>query len=238
MMRSAPARRSFFSESETLAQLARAEGDEDVLGVGVHAREHGPGTLDPGRAQDLVLGRSALDEPNAEGRGPVPVVRVLVHDDIRRVRRTQVAGHLAAHAAEPADHVVVVQSVDHSLRAALVEQTAEMPGDEELGGRHQRVEERTDAQHDQGDDQHLPGQVVRRRDGAHGRDRVERPAKARPHRGSLGHHEADRARHDEHDDRHAQPRHPAQEDDHLGARAQAREVGGEASQPLGRVGHQ
>ena len=38
-------------------ELTGGKGDEDVLGVGVDAGDHGGGALDPGVQQHLVVGR-------------------------------------------------------------------------------------------------------------------------------------------------------------------------------------
>ena len=48
------------------AQLARGQRREDVLGVGVHAGDERAGALDPGGAQQLVVGRRALEEAHAD----------------------------------------------------------------------------------------------------------------------------------------------------------------------------
>ena len=47
-------------------QAAHRERDEDVVGVGVHARDDAAGAHHAGRAQDLVVGRLALDEAHAD----------------------------------------------------------------------------------------------------------------------------------------------------------------------------
>ena len=94
--------------------------------------------------------------------------------------RAQVARDLAADAAEAADDVVVGQGVDHPLRPALVEQLREVPGDEELGDRHQGVEERTDAEHDQDDLDDLPADVGRRPGSSRRWRRCRAPRRSRP----------------------------------------------------------
>ena len=87
----------------------------------------------------------------------------------------QVARDLAADAAEAADDEVVCVGVDHALGPPLVEQAAELAGDEELRHRRQAVEERTYAEQLQSDDHDPPGGVMWVLDRAERGDRVERP---------------------------------------------------------------
>src|SRR6185295_4565474 len=93
-------------------QLARRQGDEDVVRVGIHAGDDAPRTHDPRRPQDLVLGRLALVEAQADPRGQLAVLGQRVDDDVARPGRAQIARDLAAHAPEAADDVVVAGGFD------------------------------------------------------------------------------------------------------------------------------
>jgi hypothetical protein len=61
----------------------------------------------------------------------------------------QIACHLASDPAESANHVMVGQRVDHPLHTALLEQTGEPTGYEELSQRNESVRERTHAEDDE-----------------------------------------------------------------------------------------
>src|SRR5439155_17930289 len=108
-------------------ELAYGQRDEDVLGVGVHARHHRAGALDAGAAQRLVVAGLALDHAHADAAGLLEVVRVGVDHHVPRAGRPEVARHLSAHAAVAADDEVVGGGVDHALRAAFLEQLGEVP---------------------------------------------------------------------------------------------------------------
>ena len=115
----------------------------------------------PACTQHLVVGGAALDEAHADVARLLGVLGPRVDHDVALAGRAQVAGDLAADAAEAADDHVVGQGVDGSLLAALVEEGAQVPGDEELDHRHQGVEQRTDAEHDQDDPGDLAGDASR-----------------------------------------------------------------------------
>ena len=68
-----------------------------------------------------------------------------------------------------------------------------MARDEQLSDRGQRVEERTDAEHDQQDLDDLPGRGVGLRKPADGRGDVERPAERVPVPDPLAERQAERA---------------------------------------------
>ena len=99
-----------------------------------------------------------------------------------------------------------------------------MPGDEELGDRHQGVEERTHAQDDQQDLDDLPGEIRRRRIRPHRRHRVEGEEEPLPNRDVLGQRVGDRARGHDPDDEDDQRRQAAQERLELAASARAVEA--------------
>ena len=167
-------------DRDVRAQLARGQRREDVLGVGVHAGDERAGALDPGGAQQLVLGRRPLEEAHAGRQRELAAGRVGVDDDVLRARGVQVAGDLPPHPPEAADDVVVVERVDHLLGAPLGQDLAEMAGDEELRDRHEGVEQRTYAEDDQQDLDDLRAGAGGRRDRADRRDRVERQDEAVP----------------------------------------------------------
>ena len=128
-----------------------------------------------------------------DGLGALAVLRVGVDDDVLGPGRAQVAGHLAAHAAEAADDVVVGQRVDHPARPSVLQQPREVSGDEELGDGDEGVQQRTHAEHDQDHLDDLPAHVGRGLDRAHGGDDVEGPDEAVPHVGALAQREPDGA---------------------------------------------
>ena len=201
------------------AQLARGQRDEDVVGVGVHAGDDPARAHDPRGAQDLVLGRLALDEAHADPGGQLAVLGQRVDDDVARPGRAQVARDLAAHAPEAADDVVVAGGFDGLEGPALGEQVGEMAGDEDLRHRHQAVEERTDAQHDEQGLDHLAGDGLGVGVRADGGDRVERPLEGLPDPAVLGQREPDRARRDDERDHQRELAQAPQEGPDLGALA-------------------
>ena len=89
--------------------------------------------------------------------------------------------------------MVVVEGVDHLLRAPRGQQIAEVTRDEEVHDRRQRVEEGTYAQHDQPDVDDLPRRGVGLAKATDRRDGVERPAERVPRAHALGHGQADGA---------------------------------------------
>ncbi len=200
--RSAPARLSFFSVSEraaraTIGMSARSSRAVSVMNT-FSASESAHATSEQARSMPAcsridVIRRVALDEADAEPLGAGAVAIVGIDDDEGGLRRVQIARDLAPDAAEPADDVVVCERVDHPLHAPRGEQVADMPGDEELRHRGERVEERTDAQDGQQDDDDLPGGRVRLRKAADGRGRVERPAERVPEVDMLAESETDRS---------------------------------------------
>ena len=97
-----------------------------------------------------------------------------------------------------------------------------MPGDEELGDRHQGVEEGTHAEDDQQDLDHVPTGVGRVLDRADGGDRVEGPDHPVAHRDVLAEHEADRSEGDQGEDQQAEDRKPPQERQQLAAHRRPR----------------
>src|ERR1019366_8464778 len=82
-----------------------------------------------------------------------------------------------------------------ALRAALVEQAAELAGDEELGDGRQAIEERTYAKQLERDDDCAPGGAVGVLDRAERGDRIERPHEPVAERGVLDQGEQDRCGH-------------------------------------------
>ena len=133
-------------DQDVVAQLAGGQRDEDVLGVGVDARDHAPGPVDARLLEHVVLGGLVLDVRDPRLGGVLTMLGVHVDHDERRADPLQVTGDLAADAAESADDVVVGVGVDHLLGAPLLEQAAELARDEELRHRRQPVEERTYAE--------------------------------------------------------------------------------------------
>ena len=107
---------------------------------------------------------------------------------------------------------MVRKGVHDSLPSTLVEQAGDLPGNEELGDRNERIEERTDTEHDQQNLEDLPARGLGRRDRPNGCDRVERPDEANPERGVLGERKADHSGDEEQTDRHAELRKAAQEE--------------------------
>ncbi len=175
-------------------ELAGGERDEDVLGVGVHARDHGVGTFDPGVQQDLVVRGLRLDVGDPIVLGRLAVVGVLIDHDDLGVAGAEITCDLAAYASIPADDEVVCVGIDHLLNAALVQEAAELPGDEELGNCRQAVEERTYPEQLEDREDHAPAGVGGGGKRADGGDLVERPGQAEGDRGVLEQRERDRAR--------------------------------------------
>ncbi len=132
------------------------------------------------------------------------------HDDAC-VTGAEIARHLAAYASVAADDEVVCVGIDHLLDAALFQEAAELPGDEELGNRRQAVEERTYPEELEDREDYSTGIVVGSLQGADGRDLVQRPCAAVGDRGVLGHRERDRAADRDGDQCSEQPRESAGE---------------------------
>jgi hypothetical protein len=114
---------------------------------------------------------------------------------------------------------VVAGGFDGLEGPALGEQVGEMPGNEDLGHRHQGVEERTDAQHDEQGLDDLAGDRLGVGVRADGRHRVERPLEGLPDPAILGEREAERACGDDQRDHQRQLAQAAQEGSDLGALA-------------------
>jgi len=193
--RLAPARQSFFSESSSLARATIVMSGRSSRTVRVmkmfYAGHHPGGAPDPRQTQDVVVGRRPLDERGADRLGRLAAVGVRVDDDEGTAGGSQVAGDLAPDAPEPADQMVVAERLDHPPYPPLGEQAAEVAGDEELGHRHQPIEERTHAEHDQQHLDDLSARRLRLGDRADGRDRVKGPDEPESDRGPLRDHEAD-----------------------------------------------
>ncbi len=144
--------------------------------------------------------------------GDLEALRVRVDHDEPRACGTQIPRDLLPDPAEPTDEVVVGVGVDHTLPPVRPQQAGDVAGDEELRHRHQPVEERTHAEDDQEDLDHLTAGRLGWRHGPDGRDRVHRPHEPEPRRDVLGQDEPDRATDDEEDDQEPELRQPAQED--------------------------
>ena len=114
------------------------------------------GPVDPGLAENVLLRRLTLDEGGARRRGRLEALGIPVDDHVFRTCGTQVSHNLAADPAEATDEVMAREGVDHPLPPALVEEAGDVPGNEELCHCDQRVEEGTDAEHDQQHLEHLP----------------------------------------------------------------------------------
>jgi hypothetical protein len=224
-------------DRDVRSQLARGERDEHVVRVGVRAGDDRAGPRDPGLDQHLVIGGVALDEADAQPLGAVAVAVVRIDHHVVGARAVQVAGHLAAHAAEAADDVVVGERVDHLLHAPGCQQVAEVPGDEELGDGGQRVEERTYAQHGQRDLHDLPGGGVRLRKAADGGGRVQRPAEAVPEPHALAERQPDRAHQQQPDGDRAERGDAPREDRQLPMCGRTGAVGDTVQDPV-EVGHE
>ena len=136
--------------------------------------------------------------------------------------RAQVLGDLPADASEPANQVVVLELGDLALHAALVEQSGEVPGDEQLRQRDEDEEHRTHAEDRQEDHRDVAAEGLRVRDRPDGGDRVERPRETPPVGGVLELRESGCAAQHEHGHRAHQQRDAPQEEHHLVARAAAR----------------
>ena len=225
MTRVAPARRSLGSASDVRGagddrdagvELPGRQDDEDVLRVGVHAGDDRARPLDARVDERLVVRRAPLDEAHADVARLLGVLGALVDDDVALTGRAQVAGDLAADAAEAADDHVVGEGVDGSLLAALVEEGAQAPRDEELHQRHQGVEQRTDAEDDEDDPRDLAPDRLRAVAGALRRDRVERPEEAVPRAHALERDVRDRAAGEQHDEREHDEREAAEEGAQVG----------------------
>src|SRR5215211_7082228 len=228
--RCAPARLSFRSDSSPLARATIVRSGRSSRAVNVmktfSASESTQaikrtGTLDPGLPEKLLVRGLACEVGGARRRGRVEALGVVVDDEVLRPCRPQVSHDLAAHPAEATDEVMVRERVDHPLPPALVEKAGNVPGNEELRHRDERVEERTDAEDDQHDLEDLPARRLRRRDRADGRDRVERPDETNPERGVLGDGEAEHAGDEEQADDDPELRKPAQEQQQLPPRLSA-----------------
>jgi hypothetical protein len=224
-------------DRDVRAQLARGERREDVLGVGVHARDEPAGALDAGSAQQLVVGRLALEEAHADRVRQLAAVGIGVDDDVRGAGSAQVLGDLAPDAPEPTDDVVARERVDLLLHAALGEDLPEVAGDEELGDRDERVEERTDAEDDQRRLHELRRGVPGRRDRAHRGDRVERQDERVPGAVVGRQDEPGGARQQQRGDEQPELSEPARERHELPPAAQPRAHGREALEPLLVAGH-
>ena len=220
----------------TIGMSARSSRAVSVMNT-LFASESAQAMIERARAmpacmQHHVIGRVALDEADAEPLRAVAVAVVGVHDHVAGARRAQVALDLAADAAEAADDVVVGERVDHLLHAPGRQQVAEVPGDEELGDRGERVEERTDAQHDQQNLDDLPGGGVRLWKATDGRSGVERPAEAVPEAHALGERQADRTEEQQPRDSQAEQRDAPHEQRQLAMRRRAGAFGHAVQQAI------
>ena len=118
---------------------------------------------------------------------------------------------------------MIRERVHRPLPPALVEKTGDVPGDEEFGHGDERVEERTDAEHDEQNLEDLPARRLRRRDRADGRDRIERPDEADPERRVLGGGEAEHSSEEEQADNGAELREAVDEHGDLPLSLRARD---------------
>ena len=114
-----------------------------------------------------------------------------VDDDVAGTGGPEVARHLTTDPAEAADDEVVGRRVDQFVHPALGEHVREVARDEELGDGDERVEERTDAHHDQEAAHDLPARRVGVGERPLRGQDVQRPLEAVPRVLALGECEAD-----------------------------------------------
>ena len=108
--------------------------------------------------------------------------------------------------------MMVGKRVDHPQGPAFAEQIPEVPGDEELGDRHQRVEERTHAEDLEDDLERAGGGLAGVGDRTDRGDRVEGPLEREADRHALDRGEADCAGDEQDGDQHAQQGEAAKEE--------------------------
>ena len=208
-------------DRDVRAQLPRGQRREDVLGVGVDACDHGACALDAGLQHRLVVGPAPLDQQHVFLLGVLAHIGVVVDHHERHPACAQVLRDLPADAAVPADQVVVLELGDLALHAALVEQSREVPGDEQLRQGDEDEEHRTHAEDRQEDVGDVAAERLRVRDRPDRRHRVQRPRGAAPVGDVLERGQAAPPASTSSGDRADQQRDPAQEEQHLVARRRA-----------------
>jgi hypothetical protein len=183
------------------AQLPCGQRDEDVLGVGVHARDDRACALDPRVAQGAVVGRLGLDEPHADPGRELAVGGVAIDDHVPGAGAPEIARNLPSHPAEAADDEVVGGRIDHPLHPTRGQQVGHVAGDEQLGHRHEAVEQRPDPEDRQQHAHDLDADLVGRRVGAGRRDDVQRVQERGPRADPVGQRQRDGSRGEQRGDR-------------------------------------
>jgi hypothetical protein len=107
--------------------------------------------------EHFLSARVGLDAQHARDDDLVHALGITVDDDEWRTAAAQLVRDNAADAAVPAQDEMVVEMVDHSTDATLLESEVQPAFDDDCGEQRERIERRADAADEQNDRERLTG---------------------------------------------------------------------------------